>query len=278
MKEFREARASEITTMRCGGTIARLYEPDTKEQLAELLSLLDSFIVLGGGSNMLFGDEPLETPVIRLGKGFGGIERQEGVLAVGASVSTAALLGYCLRNALSGLEFLTGIPGTLGGALWMNAGTVDRGVMDTVLAVECLDRGGTHTLARKEVPYRYRCGGFPEGMVITGARLDVHPSTPEEVRARVEAFAEKRRSQPKGHSAGSVFRNPPGSPAGYLIDQAGLKGFRIGGAKVSEIHANFIINDGDATSADVRALIATVKARVKDLFGIELLEEVRIVD
>ena len=184
MKEFREARASEMTTMRCGGTIARLYEPDTKEQLAELLGLLDSFIVLGGGSNMIFGDEPLETPVIRLGKGFGGIERQEGVLAVGASVSTAALLGYCLRNALTGLEFLTGIPGTLGGALWMNAGTVDRGVMDTVLAVECLDREGTHTLARKEVPYRYRWGGFPEGMVITGARLEMD-STPCIIEAHV---------------------------------------------------------------------------------------------
>lgn len=278
MKGFRAANASEITTMHCGGTIARLYEPDTKEQLSELVSLIDSFIVIGGGSNMIFGDETLETPVIKLGKGFGGIDYQEGILTVGGSVSTSALLGYCLRNALSGLEFLSGIPGSIGGALWMNAGTVDKGIMDTVLVVEFLDKGGMRSLARKEVPYGYRHGGFPEGIIITGARLDVHQSSPEEVRTRVEAFMDKRRSQPKGHSSGSVFKNPPGSPAGFLIEQAGLKGLRIGGAKVSEIHANFIINDNHATSADVRALIATVKARVKEHSGIELEEEVQIVD
>jgi UDP-N-acetylmuramate dehydrogenase len=278
MKGFRQASAAEMTTMRCGGTIARLYEPDTREQLVELVSLLDSFIVLGGGSNMIFGDATLETPVIRLGKGFGAIEYLDGVLTVGASVSTSALLGHCLRNALSGLEFLSGIPGTIGGALWMNAGTVDRGIMDTVLVVEYLAKDGMHSIARKEVPYSYRIGGFPEGIIITGARLDVHQSTPEEVRTRVEAFMDRRRGQPKGHSAGSVFKNPPGSPAGFLIDQAGLKGFRIGGAKVSEVHANFIINDNHATAADIRELIATVKARVKENSGVDLQEEVQIVD
>jgi UDP-N-acetylmuramate dehydrogenase len=278
MKGFRSANASEMTTMHCGGSIARLYEPDTRDQLVELMSLLDSFIIIGGGSNMIFGDDPLETPVIRLGKGFGNIDYLDGILTVGASVSTSALLGYCLRNALSGLEFLSGIPGTIGGALWMNAGTVDRGIMDTVLVVEYLNRKGMHSVARKEVPYRYRQGGFQEGVIITGARLDVHQSSPEEVRTRVESFMDRRRSQPKGYSAGSVFKNPPGSPAGYLIEQAGLKGFRIGGAKVSEIHANFIINDGHASASDVKALIATVKAKVKELSGIELQEEVKIVD
>ncbi|HNY65811.1 MAG TPA: UDP-N-acetylmuramate dehydrogenase [Deltaproteobacteria bacterium] len=278
MKGFTSVNAGEVTTMRCGGTIARLYEPDTREQLAELVSLLDSFIVLGGGSNTIFGDGTVETPVIRLGKGFGNIEHQEGILTVGASVSTSALLGYCLRNALSGLEFLSGIPGTIGGALWMNAGTTDRGIMDTVLVVEYLDKDGLQTVARKEVPYRYRCGGFPEGIIITGARLDVHQSSPEEVREKVEAFMEKRRAQPKGHSAGSVFKNPPGSPAGYLIEQAGLKGLRYGGAKISEIHANFIINDGHATAADIKALISLAKGKVRELFGVELKEEVRIVD
>jgi len=278
MKEFSTMDACEVTTMHCGGTIARLYEPDNEEQLKELLSRLDSFIVIGGGSNMIFSDSTISTPVIRLGKGFGHIDHQEDILSVGASISTAGMLGYCIRNALSGLEYLAGMPGTVGGALCMNAGTPEKGIMDSVLVVDYMDRSGLHSAARKDLPYTYRKGGFPPDAVVTGVRLDVTTSTSEQVRSAIEAQQEKRRSQPRGYSCGSVFKNPAGSAAGYLIDKAGMKGYRIGGAKVSEIHANFIINDANATTADIKALISTIKEQVKVKFGIELQEEVRIVD
>lgn len=278
MNESRIAQASEMTTMHCGGTIARLYEPDTKDQLKEILSSLDSFIVMGGGSNIVFPDGMMQTPVIRLGNGFNTTEHQEDIITVGASVSTAGLLGYCIRNGLTGLEFLAGIPGTIGGALCMNAGTPGKGIVDSLLVAEFMDKEGLHSITRKEIPYRYRSGGFPAGAVITSARMDVHKSTPEEVRAAMESYLEKRRSQPKGYSSGSVFRNPEGSAAGHLIDQAGLKGLRVGGACISEIHANFIINDQGASASDVKSLVSVIKERVKEKFGIELQEEVRIVD
>ncbi len=278
MNESRIASASEMTTMHCGGAIARLFEPETKDQLKLLLSSLDSFLVIGGGSNMIFSDGTTKVPVIRLGNGFNTVEHQEDIITVGASVSTSGLLNYCVRNALTGLEFLAGIPGTIGGALFMNAGTPGKGIMDAVLVAEFMDREGLHSLARKELPYSYRNGGFPADAVITGARLDVHKSTPEEVRSAMESFIVRRRSQPKGHSCGSVFKNPEGAAAGYLIEKAGLKGYRIGGAFVSDVHANFIINDRDATAADVQSLIRMIKERVKEQFGIELQEEVRIVD
>ncbi len=278
MRKCRTAYACEMTTMHCGGMIARLYEPETKEQLAELIQSLDTFIVVGGGSNMIFPDGTTDTPVIRLGKGFGAIVCGEDAVSAGASASTARVLAHCAGNGLSGLEFLSGIPGTIGGALSMNAGTKDEGIMDALETAEFMDREGMHSVGKGEISYGYRKGGFPPHAVITGARLKVWKSTPEEVRSKMESYLSKRKGQPGGYSSGSVFRNPPGRAAGFLIEQAGLKGFRIGGAKVSEIHANFIINDGNASSADIKSLVGLIKQRVKEQFGIELQEEVRIVD
>lgn len=278
MREIRLVDARDVTTMRCGGRIAVIYEPETEEQLQDLLNRLDSFIVLGGGSNMIFPDSTTDTAVIRLGKGFGGIGFEGDSLSAGASTATADLMKYCMKNVLTGLEFLAGIPGTVGGALCMNAGTADKGIMDAAQAVDYIDRAGRHTVFRTEGSYGYRTGGFPKDAVITGARLSVDRSTAEEVRSKADAYLKKRSGQPKGFSSGSVFRNPPGAAAGYLIEQAGLKGCRIGGATVSEIHANFIINDAGATTEDVKLLVKTVKERVKERFGVELQEEVRIVD
>lgn len=278
MRELKLVDARDVTTMRCGGRIAVIYEPETKEQLQDLINRLDSFIVLGGGSNMIFPDSITGTAVIRLGKEFGGIGLEGNELWAGASASTAGLLKYCINNALTGLEFLAGIPGTVGGALFMNAGTADKGIMDAVHTVDYIDKAGLHTVSKTEVSCGYRAGGFLPGAVITGVRLDTDRSTAEEVRSQTDAYLKKRSGQPKGSSSGSVFRNPPGAAAGYLIDQAGMKGYRIGGAKVSEIHANFIINDAGASTEDVKSLIKAVKERVKERFGVELQEEVRIVD
>jgi UDP-N-acetylmuramate dehydrogenase len=278
MREHRTTYACEMTTMHCGGMIARLYEPETKEQLGEIIAGLEDFIVIGGGSNMIFPDGTTDTPVIHLGKGFGTIGHDRDTVFAGASASTAGVLGYCARNSLTGLEFLSGIPGTIGGALWMNAGTKDTGIMDALEAAEFMDREGVHTTGKGQISYEYRRGGFPSRAVITGARLKVKRSTPEEVRSRMESYLQKRRGQPGGYSSGSMFRNPPDRAAGFLIEKAGLKGFRIGGARISEIHANFIINDGNASTSDVKSLMGLIKQRVKEQFGIDLQEEVRIVD
>ncbi len=278
MKKFRSVDACELTTMHCGGMIAVVYEPETREELKRLIADLDSFFVIGGGSNTIFPDGLITTAVIRLGQAFASVGMQGDILQAGGAAPLRSILSYCATNAFTGLEFLAGIPGTLGGALRMNAGTPDKGVMDAVVDVELIDSEGLHTVPAHEIPYGYRCGGFGPRAVITAARLRVEPGTPQEVASRIESFLQRKKNQPRGFNSGSMFKNPPGSAAGYLIEQAGLKGFRIGGAKISEIHANFIINDGSATTADIRALLDTVKVRVRERFGIDLQEEVKILD
>lgn len=278
MKKYASVNACDLTTMHCGGTIATLYEPETKEELMSLIGSLDAFVVIGGGSNMIFSDGLITTAVIRLGKAFSSLSLQGGALHAAAAAPLKALLQYCLKNGLSGLEFLSGIPGTVGGALAMNAGTPDKGIMDAVLEVEYVDREGIHVVERDAIPYGYRQGGFDPHAVVTAARLCVQPGGPEEIAAAMESYLLKKKNQPRGFNSGSMFRNPPGSAAGRLIEQAGLKGLTIGGAKISEVHANFIINDGNATTADIRSLLQTIKERVKERFGIELQEEVKIID
>ena len=277
MRQLAEINASELTTMHCGGKIARLYEPDSRGQVCELISELDDFIVLGGGSNMIFADRVITRPVIRLGKGFDTITRDGTNISAGGALLTGKLLAYCTRNALSGIEFLAGIPGTIGGALYMNAGTATQGIMDAVLDVEIADRDGISTIRGEDITYGYRYGGIAQGTIILGARFALKDALFKDVADTIASFIEKRRLQPGGYSSGSVFKNPPGSPAGMLIEQAGLKGFSIGGAKVSEVHANYIINEGNASTADIQELIRTIKRTVREKFGIELIEEVRII-
>jgi len=278
MKEYASVSACDLTTMHCGGTIAALYEPETKEELASLLGSLDSFVVIGGGSNMIFSDGLITTAVIRLGKTFSSVSIEGHALHAEAAAPLKELLQYCLENGRSGLEFLSGIPGTLGGALAMNAGTPDKGIMDAVLEVEYVDAEGIHVVKRDVIPYGYRHGGLDSHAVVTSARLSVQPGVPEEIAAAMQSYFLKKKNQPRGFSSGSMFRNPPGFAAGHLIEQTGLKGLQIGGAKISEVHANFIINDGNATTADIRSLLQTIKERVKERFGIELQEEVKIID
>ena len=278
MRQLAGINASELTTMRCGGKIARLYEPDSKEQVRELIKELDDFIVLGGGSNMIFADTLIARAVIRLGKGFATITCDGNLISAGAALLTGKLLSYCSRGALAGLEFLAGIPGTIGGALFMNAGTATLGIMDAIVDVEIACKDGIFTLRREDIHYGYRHGGIAQSAVILGARFALKDALSQDVADTIASFMEKRRSQPVGCSSGSVFKNPPGSSAGMLIEQAGLKGFAIGGAKVSEVHANYIINVGNASTSDIKDLISMIKHRVWEKFGIELIEEVRIID
>jgi len=277
MRVISSVRATEVTSMHCGGTIERIYEPEDKGQLCDLMKALGDFHILGGGTNTIFEDATITRPVIRLGKEFGVIEPIPGGLLAGAAVPMKRLVSHCTREGLTGIEFMAGIPGTFGGALFMNAGTPEKGIMDIVSELEVADASGVHILRRDEIGYAYRCGGISPRTVIVSARLMLTQSTKDAVRQAVKPFLEKKRAQPKGFSCGSIFRNPLETPAGRLIDKAGLKGFRIGGAKVSEIHANFIINDGNATTGDIVELIAFIKGRIREKFGIELTEEVRII-
>ncbi len=275
MKELRGIDAKDLTYMHCGGTIESLIEVDSKEELFAIISTLDRFVILGGGSNTIFEDGCISTPVLRLGPSFDFIERQNNTLYVGAATPVSKLFDFCIKEGLTGLEFMAGIPGKLGGALCMNAGTKDKGIMSQVASIEFVNREGIHTIRRGDFNYQYRDGGIPKGVVI-GAHLFLDAASSSLVKERVQAALGKRKNQPKGYSSGSIFKNHEGVSAGYLIDKAGLKGFKIGGAVISDVHANFIINQGGATTSDIKALMEIIKKRVKEMFGVELKEEVRI--
>jgi UDP-N-acetylmuramate dehydrogenase len=272
-----DALATAISSMRCGGRIAQLLTAESGEEIIHLAASLDDFIILGGGTNIIFPDGILLTPVVRLGKFFEDISETDGIVYAGAAATVSALLAYCRKNGLAGIEFMAGIPGTIGGAVKMNAGTNEKGIMDAVSYIDIADRSGAMRISRKDINYAYRHTGIPERSVIIGVGLSLSVSSPDEVSAKVTSFMDRRGSQPKGHSCGCIFKNPPGQSAGYLIDRAGMKGLRIGGAVVSDIHANFIINDGSASTSDILILIGKIKEEVRKKYGIELEEEVRII-
>jgi UDP-N-acetylmuramate dehydrogenase len=277
MKIMEHVPASTLSSMRCGGILAKIFEPDDLDELRGLLEGLGRFHLVGACTNTLFADTTITTPVIRLGKGFDFIEKAPGGIRAGAAAAMKKIVSRCIRDGLSGIEFMAGIPGTLGGALYMNAGTASRGIMEAVRTLEIMDGDGPRTLDAASLRFGYRSGGLPRHAIVTSAVLDLRPSTSQAVQRNVLEHLAHRRGQPSGPSSGSIFKNPERAPAGLLIDRAGLKGTRMGGAKVSEVHANFIVNEKGATTADVSALIELVKRRVRDEFGIELSEEVRII-
>ena len=277
MRVIEAVQAQNITSMHCGGTIGCIYEPEDVNQLCDLVRTHNDFHMLGGGTNTIFEDATISRPVIRLGMEFAGIELIPGGILAGAAVPMKHLVSFCVKNGLSGIEFMAGIPGQLGGALFMNAGTPEKGILDIVMELEIVDSSGLHTMQTQDLRHSYRRSGLPAKTVITSARIALSTSTKAEVRRAVLPYIMKKRAQPRGWGSGSIFKNPTGMPAGMLIEKAGFKGVRIGGARVSEIHANFIINDGTATTRDIQELIGLIKKKVKGQFGIELTEEVKII-
>ncbi len=274
------------TTFRVGGPVACLAEPRTESALAALIAQARaegaSFRILGEGSNVLAPDGPWETIIIRPRRACGAVEATEeegGALYVGAGVRLAEWIGFCVRHGLGGVEHLVGIPGAVGGALVMNAGTREGAIADSLVWVDALDGDGQRVrLYRRELPVSYRSLGLPSGWVALGAGFRLHPTPASELKARMrESAVRRRRTQPLGRpSAGCVFRNPDAAPAGLLIDRAGLKGFRIGDAQVSEKHANWIINVGQARACDIISMMETIEKRVFDCFGIGLKREIEV--
>lgn len=275
---------SRHTTWRVGGPAERMYRPADIDDLAAFLRGLpvdEPLFFLGLGSNLLVRDGGIRGTVILTAQGMDGLSRiGPDEVRAEAGVACARVAKFCTQHGLTGAEFLAGIPGTMGGALAMNAGAFGGETWERVVRVETIDRRGERWLRAPgdyRVGYREVVGPADEWFV--AAHLRLQPGDGAEASARVKAMLAKRAAtQPVGKpSCGSVFRNPPGDHAARLIEAAGLKGRRIGGAEVSEKHANFIINTGRASAADIERLIQLIRETVLERFGVVLVPEVRVV-
>jgi len=272
------------TSWRVGGVADSYYKPADIDDLACLLALLpeeEPLLWLGLGSNLLVRDAGIRGMVIVTSGMFNGMERLDhDVVRVEAGVGCPKVARFCGRQGLVGAEFMAGIPGTMGGALAMNAGAFGGETWSLVQAVETLDRQGRrHRRHPDEYEIGYRHVRGPEGEWFIAAHLSLQSGDATVSQARIkDLLAQRNVSQPTGQpSGGSVFRNPQGDYAGRLIEASGLKGHCIGGACVSEKHANFFINTGTATAADIEALIDYVRAEVESSQGVVLVPEVHIV-
>ena len=272
------------TSFRIGGPADVLVSPDTAEELGAVLRLAaehsTAATMLGGGSNLLVGDGGIRGIVVRLGAGFRHVAWDAPCVEAGAGVQLGRLARDAAQRGLGGLEYAEGIPGTVGGALFMNAGAYGGEVADAVDEVETVDASGrVRRIGRDELAFTYRRTALPAGVVVTAVRFRLRAEAVERVRARMEdARARRTASQPHGSAnAGSIFKNPPGDHAGRLVEAAGLKGVRVGGARVSDAHANFIVNDGEARAADVQALMQQAQRVVWEGSGVWLEPEVRLI-
>lgn len=276
------------TSLRIGGPAEVMAYPESVEELSRLLGAAKKMglpvFILGRGTNLLVLDGGIPGLTVNMKKlSWMEIERSGGGPAqvhAGAGASLAKLVAYCADAGLTGLEFASGIPGTVGGAVAMNAGAGEAEIKDVLTSVTLVDGDGTVAkLPASALNMTYRRGGLPDGSTVVDASMALIPWPVEEVRERVAANIRRRRAtQPtKVMSAGSTFRNPPGYSAWKLIDMAGLRGKTIGGAQVSTAHTNFLINTGNATARDFRALMELVVDTVREKLNIELVPEVKIV-
>ncbi|HEX3628643.1 MAG TPA: UDP-N-acetylmuramate dehydrogenase [Verrucomicrobiae bacterium] len=272
------------TTLRVGGPADFYVEPANEADLAAVLKLCGRratpFFILGRGSNLLIRDGGIRGVVICLGQAaFSEIEMKGASMRCGAGAKLKNVSVEARRNGLSGVEFLEGIPGSVGGALRMNAGAMGGQIFDAIETVRLMDfNGNVSETPREKMQVAYRGCATLRDHVALGAEFKCSVSSREEIEKRMKSFSEKRwDSQPAAPSAGCIFKNPATIPAGKLMDELGLKGARVGGAVVSAEHGNFIINDGKATARDVLELIDILKAKAKAERGIDLHTEVEIV-
>ena len=274
-----------LTSFRIGGPAALYLEPEAEADLIAAGEALRQtglpFVVLGKGSNVLVGDGGFPGLVIRLGRGYRWAARDGDRLRGGGAMPLPALSGVALSHRLSGLEFGVAIPASFGGAVRMNAGAHGSEVGEVVEAVEVFElmSGRRSAIPAVEVGFRYRNTGLPLDAVVVAATTRLSPGDPAEIRARMDDAREwRRRTQPLAEpNCGSVFKNPPGGHAARLIEEAGLKGFAIGGASISSKHANFIVAGPGATAVDVLALIERARDTVEQRTGIRLDPEVHLV-
>lgn len=280
-----EEPLSKHTSFRIGGPAEAMAFPKNREELAELLKkscLWDRKpVILGAGTNVLAPDEGMKGMIICLKDCLDGMERVDGTsIRVMAGVTMARAAVFAASQGLAGLEFAHGIPGTIGGGVYMNAGAYGGELGSLCREVELMDREGkTHVLTHEQMDFSYRHSCLEEtDWIVVSALLSLVPEKEETIRARMKELQAKRlASQPLNYpSAGSAFKRPQGGYAAALIDQAGLKGFRVGDAAISEKHGGFAVNLGKATAEDVKTLLKEVSEKVEAQSGIHLEPEIRV--
>jgi len=276
------APLDKLVWFKSGGKADWLFEPADLDDLAAFLSNLDEgtpVMALGLGSNLIVRDGGVPGVVVRLGKPFATVEvKRDCILECGGGASGILVSSTARDAGIAGLEFLRGIPGTVGGFVRMNGGAYGREVAD--ILVDCdvlLDDGTFITVPAADLEYSYRHSNLPEGAIVVAARFRGTPGKREEIGAEMDRIAHAREeTQPlRSKTGGSTFKNPPGDKAWRLVDAAGCRGLRVGGAQVSEKHANFLINTGDATSADIEGLGEEVRRRVSESQGVTLEWEIQ---
>ena len=271
------------TTFRIGGPADYLIRPETEEVLRKILALCAEeklpYFILGNGSNLLVSDQGYRGVIIQIYKNFQQCVTEGNVIRAGAGILLSRLSAAAGEAGLTGLEFASGIPGTLGGAVFMNAGAYGGEMKDILSWADVLDEERKlRRLSADELELGYRTSRVKkEGWIVTGAELKLKFGDPEKIREKIEELKAARTSkQPLEYpSAGSTFKRPEGYFAGKLIMDAGLRGFRVGGAQVSEKHCGFVINTGNATAADVRELMRQVQEKVWEKYQVRLEPEVR---
>ena len=279
------------TSFRVGGPAQIYAEPQNAEEIAALLRAAEGsgmpYFLMGNGSNLVISDEGIDGLVIRLGECFSSIREEEGEnpdhvrLIATAGTLLTRLSSYAAKAGLTGLEFASGIPGSLGGAIFMNAGAYGHDISEVVSKVVSISASGEkETWTKEQLSFGYRKSRFmSEGGIVAEVELVLTRDDSEAITSRIREYSEKRTStQPLNFpSAGSMFKRPEGYYTGALIEQAGLKGFSIGGAQVSEKHAGFVINKGEATASDIDALVKHIQKTIKEKNGVTLEREVRFI-
>ncbi|MGH7803892.1 MAG: UDP-N-acetylmuramate dehydrogenase [Candidatus Binatia bacterium] len=276
------------TSFRIGGPADVWVQVESAEELSRVAKILARatvpVFVLGSGTNILVSDRGIRGVVVHLGPGFSFLEWKasgdETEVRAGAALAFKKVVAAAVRRGLTGLEFAEGIPGSLGGGLTMNAGAFGGEIGRVVLDLEGVHRDGRiETIPRDRLPFEYRRLDLPAGFVITAVRMHLRRGVDDEIRERVaNARGKRKKAQPLGlPNAGSIFKNPKGTFAGRLLEEAGLKGRTVGGARVSDRHANFIVNAGGATAADVRALMREMADVVSARTGVALEPEIKLV-
>lgn len=273
-----------LTSFRIGGPAALFVEAEDDEALGSVGQAATqtgtSVAVIGKGSNVLVSDGGFPGIVVRLGRGYRWAGRDGDLLTAGGAMPLPALAGVAMRHRLAGLEFGVAIPASLGGAVKMNAGAHGRSMSEVIERVEIysLARGARQSFSAHEAGFGYRRSSLPAGGIVVGAVARLEPGIEDDIRSRMDEAREwRRRTQPLAEpNCGSVFKNPDGDHAARLIEEAGAKGLRLGGAQVSEKHANFIVAGPGASSSDVWRLIERVRALVESRTGIRLETEVEL--
>ena len=276
-----EASLADLTWFRTGGPAEVLFTPADADDLAEFLKGCPVDVpvtVIGVGSNLLVRDGGLDGVTIRLGRGFNHIEVSGNDISCGASALDAQVAKVAAQNGLTGLEFLSGIPGSIGGALRMNAGAYQGETRDAFVSARAVSaQGDVITLGADDMGFAYRSSDVPADMIFIDARFRAKKGDPSEINTRMaEIKASRTETQPiRNRTGGSTFKNPEGHKSWQLIDAAGCRGLSIGDAQVSELHCNFLLNHGGASALDIETLGETVRKRVHEHSGIDLQWEIK---